>query len=370
METREQHSTWVEIDLAAIEANARRLAGVTRASLMAVVKANGYGHGAVETAKAAGRGGASWLGVARADEALELRQAGVGLPILVLGPAPGGRLAELIANGVSLTVGDLDHIRAAAAAARAQNAIAKVHLKLDTGMNRLGAPPEAAVELAQRLRHEAAIHFEGVFTHFARADETEGGPIARQIERFEQALTALSAAGFRPALVHAANSGATLNWPETHYDMVRVGILLYGLQTSLAVPLPSGLRPALQWKTQLARVRTLPPGAGVSYGHDYVTQREERIGTIPVGYADGLRRVDGNQVLVNGERVPVVGRVCMDLCMLQLDRVPRAGEGDEVVLIGPQGQHRISAEEIAEEWGTINYEVTCGIGPRVPRIYV
>ncbi|MEK7683044.1 MAG: alanine racemase [Chloroflexota bacterium] len=370
MDPSRQHSTWVEIDLAAIEANARRLTKLTRAQLMAVLKANAYGHGAVEVARSAERGGATWVGVARADEAIELRKAGLAIPILVLGPAPSERLAELISNRVSLTVGDADQIRAAAAAARAQHAIANVHLKLDTGMNRLGAPPEAALDLAHLLQQEAAIHFEGLFTHFARADETEGEPIREQVERFELVLTALSGAGLRPPLVHAANSAATLTWPETHYDMVRVGILLYGLQPSPVVALPAGLLPAMQWKTQLTRVRSLPAGEGVSYGHDYVTQREERIGTVPVGYADGLRRVDANQVLVSGVRVPVVGRVCMDLRMLQLDHAPQAKPGDEVVLIGSQGQNRISAEQLAERWGTINYEVTCGIGARVPRIYV
>ncbi|MGH2620756.1 MAG: alanine racemase, partial [Anaerolineales bacterium] len=364
-----RYSTWVEVDLGIIEANARRLTELTQAAVMAVVKANGYGHGAVPVAQAAARGGASWLGVARAEEALELRAAGIGLPILVLGPVPVEQLAGLIAAGVSLTVSDEAQVDAAAKATRDQQASAKVQLKLDSGMNRLGAPPEAAAGLARRIREHPGLSFEGVFTHFARADEGVPEPVQRQVERFEQALAGLSSEGFRPPLVHAANSAATLGWPATHSDLVRVGIALYGLRPAPAVPLPTGLLPALQWKSQLTRIRSVPPGEGISYGHDYVTRQTERIGTVPVGYADGLRRTTGNQLLVGGVPVPVVGRVCMDYCMVQLDRVPRASEGDEVVIIGTQGASRLSAEQLADRWGTINYEVTCGIGARVPRVY-
>jgi alanine racemase len=366
---RNLYSTWVEVDLRVIEANSRRLTALTKAAVMAVVKANAYGHGAIPVAQAAARGGASWLGVARAEEALDLRSAGIGLPILVLGPAPIERLAALIAAGVSLTVSDEDQIDAAARAARDQQATATVQLKLDSGMNRLGAAPEAAVSLARRIREHPSLSFEGVFTHFARADEGVPAPVKRQRELFEHALSALSSAGVRPPLIHAANSAATLGWPGTHYDLVRVGIALYGLRPSPAAPLPAGLQPALEWKTQLTRIRSVPPGEGISYGHDYVTRTTERIGTVPVGYADGLRRVAGNQLLVGGVQVPVVGRVCMDFCMVQLDRVPGAKEGDEAVIIGSQGESRLSAEQVADRWGTINYEVTCGIGARVPRVY-
>ena len=366
---RNRYSTWVEVDLGIIEANTRRLTALTQGQLMAVVKANAYGHGAIPVARAAARGGASWLGVARAEEALELRAAGIDLPILVLGPAPVEQLASLIAAGVSLTVGDEAQIDAAARAAGDQPGSAKVQLKLDSGMNRLGASPEAAAGLAVRIREHPGLRFEGVFTHFARADEGVPEPVQRQVERFEQALAALSSAGLRPPLIHAANSAATLGWPETHYDLVRVGIALYGLRPAPAAPLATGLDPALQWKSQLTRIRSVPPGEGISYGHDYVTRQTERIGTVPVGYADGLRRTSGNQLLVGSVPVPVVGRVCMDFCMVQLDRVPGAREGDEAVIIGTQGGTRLSAEQLADHWGTINYEVTCGIGARVPRVY-
>ena len=366
---RHRYSTWVEVDLGIIEANARQLTARSRTALMAVVKANGYGHGAIPVAQAAARGGASWLVVARAEEALELRAAGIGLPILVLGPVPVEQLTGLIGADVSLTVTDEAQIDAAALAARDQRATASVQLKLDSGMNRLGAPPEAAVTLGRRIQAHPSLKFEGTFTHFARADEGVPEPIQRQVERFEQALAALNSAGLRPPLIHAANSAAALGWPATNYDLIRVGIALYGLRPRPAAPLPAGLHPALEWKTQLTRIRSVPPGEGVSYGHDYLTRQTERIGTVPVGYADGLRRTTGNQLLVGGVPVPVVGRVCMDFCMVQLDQAPDANEGDEAVIIGVQGKSRISAEQVAEQWGTINYEVTCGIGPRVPRVY-
>ncbi len=368
VDPRDKHATWVEVNLAAIEGNARALVTSTDAQLMAVVKANGYGHGAVETARAAARGGATWFGVARPEEALELRDSGIEDPILVLGPAPRDSLEQLVAHEISITVCDVDHIEFAARAAKTQGSIAKAHLKIDTGMSRLGAAPNDAASLARRLLNDDSISFEGVFTHFARADEPEAPTSREQLERFNDVLTQFDAGDLRPPIVHAANSAATLMLPEAHFDMVRVGIALYGLQPSTEWSLPGEFQPALQWKSQLSRVRTLPAGSGVSYGHDYVTKTEERIGTIPVGYGDGLRRTGGIQVLVGGERVSVVGRVCMDLSMVQLDSIPEADVGDEVVLIGHQGGAAISAEQAADYWGTINYEVTCSIARRVPRL--
>ncbi len=368
MDPRSKHATWVEVDLAAIEGNARALVASTDARLMAVVKANGYGHGAVETARAAARGGATWFGVARPEEALELRDAGLEGPILILGPAPGDSLEPLVARDISLTVCDSAHIASAARAAQSLGSTAKVHLKLDTGMSRLGAAPSEAASLARRIGDSDSIALEGVFTHFARADEP-GAPTNReQLGRFDGALSQLDGGGLRPPMVHAANSAAMFTLKDAHFDMVRIGIALYGLQPSKEWSLPGEFLPALQWKSQLIRVKELRAGAGVSYGHHYVTENEERIGTFPVGYGDGFRRTVGNQVLVAGKPVPVVGRVCMDLSMVQLDSIPEAEVGYEVVLIGNQGETAISAEQVANRWGTINYEVTCGIDRRVPRL--
>jgi len=369
MASEPQHETWVEVDLAAVENNVRKATRGTRASLMAVLKANAYGHGAVPVARAVLRAGAAWCGVARLDEALELRRAGLDCPILVLGPIPAGRLQQAVSEGISLTVFTPEHVQAAAAAGRAAGAEARLHLKVDTGMARLGIDPQEAMPLAQSIQAAAGARLEGMSTHFARADEDETEPTDRQLKQFAEVLQAMDAGGLRPAWVHAANSAAAATRPAAHFDLVRLGVAVYGLHPSAVCKLPDGYRPALSWKTRLVQVRRLPADRGVSYGHAYRTQAEELIGTALVGYADGFRREPGNLALVGGRRVPVIGRVCMDMCVLQLDQVPEARPGDEVVLIGSQAGECIRAEEVAERWGTINYEVTCGIGARVPRVY-
>lgn len=370
MDPRELHPTWVEVDLSAIESNIRLVRGLTSAQVMAVVKSDGYGHGALPVAQAALSAGATWCGVARLEEALELRRGGLQCPILVLGPLPAGRLSEAVAEGLSLTVFEAAQIADAAAAGRELGRGANVQLKVDTGMSRLGAQPGDIPGLARLVAETEGARLEGLFTHFARADEPDPATTNQQLKLFNHVVEALQGAGLRPPLVHAANSAASLAFPQTHFDLVRLGIAMYGLHPSTHRRLPEGFRPALSWKAQLSQVRLLPPGAGVSYGHTYTTLAEECIGTAPVGYADGFRRVSGNQVLVRGRRVPVVGRVCMDQIMLQLDRVPEARSGEPVVLLGRQNGERMPAEELAERWGTINYEVTCGIGRRVPRLYL
>ena len=369
MERTRQFSTWIEVDLGAIENNVRQVRQITSVRVMAVVKADGYGHGAVEVARAALRSGASWCGVARVEEALELRSAGIEAPILVLGYTPAERVEGAIAARVSLTVWSLEHVQQAVGAAERSGSPARLHLKVDTGMSRLGAQPEEALEMARRLAREPGVVFEGLFTHLACADDANPATTDAQGQVFRQLLGRLEAEGLRPPLVHAANSAASLGRPDLYFDMVRLGIAMYGLHPSAACPLPPAFRPALAWKSVLSQVKSVVPGQGISYGHEYVTTTEERIGTAPVGYADGFRRGIPNQVLVGGKIVPVVGRVCMDQIMLQLDTVPEAREGDEVVLIGVQGGERISAEQVARRWGTVNYEVVCGIGRRVPRFY-
>jgi alanine racemase len=368
MDPQDAYSTWAEVDLTAIESNVKWLVEHTGVRVMAVVKADGYGHGALPVAQVALRGGASWLGVARVEEALELREEGVTAPILVLGWVPPARIGELAAARISITAWDMSQIEAAARAGGSSDRV-RLHLKLDTGMSRLGAPPDRAVELARRIAGNPGLEFEGMFTHFARADEPSASTTDKQEKIFRGAIESLDAVGLRPPLIHAANSAAALTRPSAAFDMVRAGIAIYGLHPSDTCRLPAPFRPAMEWKTTLAQVKTLPPGRGVSYGHVYVTSANERIGTVPVGYADGFRRTEGNVVLVGGQRVPVVGRVCMDQIMVQLDGVPDATEGSEVVLLGGQVEARITAEEIAQRWGTINYEVVCGVGKRVPRIY-
>jgi alanine racemase len=364
-----RYATWVEVDLKAIERNIRYFVERSEANVMAVVKADGYGHGAVRCARAALAGGATWLAVARPEEALELREAGLDGPILVLGFTPPEAVPEMVSARVSMPVWDRAGIQMMAQAATQAGGAARLHLKVDTGMSRLGVQTEDALALARELGETDHVIFEGIFSHYSRADEQDPSPTRDQRRSFLALLGALEAHSLRPPLAHIANSAASLTGQEHHFDMLRVGIAIYGLNPSSECRLPAPFRPALTWKTQLAQVKTLPPGRGISYGHVYTTQSEERIGTLPVGYADGFRRWEGNQVLVRGLQVPVVGRVCMDQCMVSLERAPGASEGDEVVIIGAQGDARITAEQVARRWHTINYEVVCGIGPRVPRIY-
>lgn len=369
MQHSQLYSTWAEIDLGAIATNIRSCCKYTGTQIMAVVKANAYGHGLAPIAHESVRSGASWLGMARSDEALELRREGLNGPILLLGYTPPCQYEEVIANRVSLTVWDFDQLQAASAAAATIGEPARIHIKVDSGMSRLGVQAEEALELVRAASATSGIMLEGLFTHFAKADEIDPAPTDAQERRFQELLQAVDAAGLRPPLVHAANSAAGLTRPSACFNLVRTGIAIYGMHPSAECRLPPEFRPALQWKATLSQVKSLPAGRGVSYGHVYTTKGNERIGTVPVGYADGYRRVPGNWVLAGGRRVPVIGRVSMDQVMVQLDAVPQARAGDEVVLIGAQGEERIAVEEVAERWGTINYEVTCGIAARVNRLY-
>lgn len=364
-----RHSTWVTIDLGAIKNNIRFILDRSRVQVMAIVKANAYGHGTVPVARAALEAGATWCGVARVSEALELRHAGLDCPILLLGYTPEARYEEMVAHRVSMSVWDTKQIEAISAVASQISQEASLHLKVDTGMSRLGVNPEEVIGLFREITPLSNINIEGLFTHFACADEVNSTPTDAQEESFHELVANLKAAGIHIQLIHAANSAASLTRPSSDFNCVRIGIAMYGLHPSSEIPLPPDFRPALTWKSVLSQVKTLPSGRGISYGHDYITSGEERIGTVPVGYADGYRRVQGNQVLVGGRKVPVVGRVTMDQIMVQLDSVPDASVGDEVVLLGKQGGKSIIAEEIANRWGTINYEVTSGISHRVPRIY-
>lgn len=363
------HSTWAIIHLEAIRNNVRALIEQSQTPVMAVVKANAYGHGAVPAARAALQAGASWCAVARPEEALELREAGLDSPILLLGYTPEARLREMIEQRISLTVWDGEQVERIAESAAGTGEKARLHLKVDTGMGRLGIQPEGAGALAEAIARTPGVQFEGIFTHFARADESDPATTDQQAQRFHALLAELERANIQPRLIHAANSAASLRRPDERFNLLRFGIAMYGLNPSSECPTPANFRPALTWKAVLSQVKTLPAGRGVSYGHTYITQKPERIGTIPVGYADGFRRLPGQYVLVGGVRVPVVGRVCMDQIMVQLDSAPEAKAGDEVVLIGAQGSQKIGAEDVAAIWGTINYEVVCAIGKRVPRIY-
>ncbi len=361
--------TWAEVNLSAFQNNVRRMKAIANTRLMAVVKANAYGHGAEAAARAAALAGADWLGVARPSEGVLLRESGLSLPILVMGYTPPAQGAEAIGRGLSLAAYDVQTAQAYAVLAQALGKTAHLHIKVETGMGRLGVLPEEAVDVVRALGRLEAVVVEGIFTHFARADETDHGSARAQLAKFEAVLGGLAAAGLRPPLIHAANSAAALTLPEARYDLVRAGIALYGLHPSGEVRCPEEFAPALTWKACVAQVKTLPPGHGISYGSEYVTSTHERVAVVTAGYADGFRRILGNAVLLHGQSAPVRGRVCMDQFVVGISHIDDVRVGDEVVLVGRQGAAALSAEEVARRWGTINYEVVCGIAGRVPRIY-
>jgi alanine racemase len=367
--SQQSYATWAEVDLSAIRTNVDYFLDRTKSQVMAVVKANAYGHGAVPVAEAALAAGVSWCAVARTEEAVELRKAGVDCPILILGYTPAYQIEKMIELGVSLSVWNLEQAELISAAASKSRQTARLHMLVDTGMSRLGVQIENALELIGFVSHLPHVKLEGLFTHFARADEADQTTADLQENIFQDLIEKVEGEGIEIPLIHAANSAASLNRPSVHFNCIRLGIAMYGLHPSPDCLLPVEVRPALKWKAVLSQVKTLPAGRGISYGHQYTTTKPERIGTIPVGYADGFRRLKGNQVLVGGQSVPVIGRVTMDQIMVQLDDVPDVREGDEVVLIGDQGSNRVSAEDLARLWDTINYEVVSGISKRVPRIY-
>ncbi len=364
--------TWAEVDLNAIRANIAALKRIARAPrLMAVVKANGYGHGAVAVATAAVEAGADWLGVASVEEGVALRRHGISAPILVLGYVSPGQAETVILEGLRVALFDIGLGHALDQAGRRLGKKARVHLKVDTGMGRIGFLPSQVAAVGRELAALACVEVEGVFTHLATADEP-GSPYVRlQLERFEAALTDLAAAGVRPTIRHVVNSAGLMLLPEAHYDMVRSGIAVVGLPPAPNVAWPVKLTPALTWKTRVGLVKWLEPGQSVSYGCTYTTSGREQIATLPVGYADGYPRKLSNRahVLIHGRRCPVVGVVTMDQMMVRVpDDVP-VKVGDEAVLIGRQGEEEITATELAQLAETINYEIVCGISRRVPRFY-
>ena len=364
--------THAVINLPAIQHNYRRMREIADTKVMAVVKANAYGHGMIEVARAAVEAGAEWLGVAILNEGMALRQAGLKANILVFGYTPPDQAGEAIANDLSLTVYDLDVARSYAALAGVIHGRARLHVKVDTGMGRLGVFPDEAAKLVKAIELMDGVQVEGLFTHFATADDADQTYILMQFRRFLHIVDTLEEENRDPKIIHAANSAAALALPETRFDLVRMGIALYGLNPSPDVPAPPDFIPALEWKSAVVQVKTLPPGSPVSYGREYVTQGNEAIAVIPVGYGDGFRRYPKNvaRVIVGGQIVPVVGRVCMDQIMANVSECGEVKIGDEVVLIGKQGGAHITADDVARWWGTINYDVVTGISARVARVYL
>lgn len=362
---------WVEVDPGAIARNVRALAGLTGAGtrFMAVVKADGYGHGALTAARAALSAGAHRLGVATVDEGIALREAGVTVPVHILAEPPVEAADAVVEHALVPTITTMAFAtglgRAAAAAGRA----APFHLKVDTGMNRIGFRAEDAAEVATALRGIEGISLEGVFTHFATADAPGDWEFDRQVERFEAALGDLRDNGVRPALVHAANSAATILHPHTHHDLVRCGIAIYGLHPSAATRDAARLEPAMSVKARVSLVKRIGLGEGVSYGFTWHAAGPTTIATIPVGYADGLHRVLSNRmdVLIGGRRCKQIGRICMDQFMAEVPPGVDVRPGDEVVIVGEQRGERIAMDDIALAAGTINYETACSFALRMER---
>jgi alanine racemase len=360
--------TVAEVDLEAVRHNIRVLRPPD-AELMAVVKANGYGHGDVPVARAALDAGATWLGVALVEEGIRLREAGIEAPILVLTESPPGAHKDALEAGLTPTLYSRPGLEGVVEAARALGRGAAVHVKVDTGMHRVGLPPDRALRMAEEARQEG-LEIEGVWTHLAVSEEPEHPANVAQLEAFGVVLSELAAAGIRPRYRHAANSGATLALPEAHLDLVRVGIAAYGISPGPKVAGRVDLHPAMSLRSRVAFVKRVRAGEGVSYGLRYAPEREATIATIPVGYADGYLRSlsGGGEVLIGGKRHPVAGTVTMDQLMVDCGDDP-IDRGDEVVLFGAQAGQRITAEEVAGWAGTIGYEVVCAVNERVPREY-
>jgi alanine racemase len=368
--------TWVEISLDALRHNLlafRRLIP-TGMNMMAVVKADAYGHGAIDVAKEAVSCGAKYLAVAFLDEALELRRAGILAPILVLGYTSAQGIKLAMEYDITLNVYSSDVLEAIAREVNLDHPL-KIHIKLDTGMGRLGLHREdEAIDFIEQALSISGVDVEGLFTHFACADEPQNSYTVEQHQRFDRIVQYFAQKGVQFAYIHTGNSATAIEFPELTYNMVRLGISMYGLYPSTEVNRGKiELQPVMSLKTRIVMVKTMPAHAGISYGSIYHTQQEEeRIATLPVGYADGYSRMltGKAEALVRGRKVPVVGTICMDQCMLNVTELPDVGMEDEVVLFGRQGDQTITADDLALQLGTIHYEITCMISHRVPRVYV
>ena len=374
----QEKRTWAEISMQAIEENYRELRHLIGADcrFLGVVKANGYGHGAVPVAKRLEELGADYLAVACLDEAVALREAGISMPILILGITPLEFAPILLEYELTQTVADGETAKALSAFAKAAGKTLRVHIKVDTGMSRLGfyaaegSEAQTAREIGQ-LKTLPNLHCEGIFTHFADADGSEEYTMA-QFGKFLNLLDALEQQEHMVFEIrHCAASSAVINYPCTHLDMVRPGLALYGMYPAEDMDLIVKLRPAMSLKTRIAAVRRLPKGTPVSYGRTHVLERDSTLAVLPIGYADGLHRLcsNGIEVLIHGQRAKQMGRICMDLCMVDVTDIPDVVPGDTATLFGTDGEAVLPVEEMANQAGTISYELVCAPSARVPRVY-
>jgi alanine racemase len=362
---------WADVSLGAVAANVRALLDeVAPAEVCAVVKADGYGHGAVPVAQAALAAGATWLAVAQVPEATALRAGGITAPVLLLSEPRRAEVDEALAAGVAVTLYGADLIARVGAAAVARAEPVSVHLKVDTGMHRVGVAPEGLLAAAKAVQAEPGLSLDAVWTHCAVADEPDRPETAMQLARFEACLAELAGAGIDIPLRHAANSAAALAHPRSRYELVRCGIAVYGIPPSPALRDAVPLEPVVRLATEVSFVKPVAAGEGISYGHRFHTPRDTMVATLPIGYADGVfRRLGerGQDVLIGGRRHPMVGVVTMDQVMVDLGPDTDIVPGDEAVLLGAQGDERISPDEWAAQLDTIAYEVVCALGARVER---
>lgn len=354
-----------------LRANYRKLREIAGTDVMAVIKANAYGHDAVQVASCLAALNCPYFAVARFSEAWELRKAGIKTPILILGRIAPNEAALAADLKIDVTLATRTQLRQYAEALRDYAGALSVHIKVDTGMGRLGQFCAETPEFLRAARAEPSLNIVGIYTHLATADCADPSAARGQCAEFRALTAELEACGERPPLAHIANSAGILTMENARsFEMVRAGIALYGLAPSADCPLPEGIEPLLTFKTRVISVRTFPRGSAIGYGGRYVVSRDyEKIAVIAAGYADGFRRSSGNRVLIGGKILPVVGTICMDQCMIRIPDELAVSEDDEAVLIGNQLGAALTADNLARNWGTINYEVTCGLSPRVRRIF-
>ena len=368
---------WKEIKLDAVKNNVKNIRGLLKdgVRLLAVITADAYGHGAVEVAQSLlFDGGADYFGVATYGEAEQLRRAGINTPVLILGAVFDDEYAELVKDDITLTVFDFDTAKKLSDTAKKLGKTAKIHIKIDTGMARIGfLPSEDAVEEIIKISKLDGIEIEGMFSHFAKADEADKMPTRVQFEKFMFIKNELLKRGIKIPICHICNSAGIIDFPEYHLDMVRSGIITYGYYPSDFVNKDAlKLESAMSFKSRVVHIKTVEKGTSVSYGGTFTAKEKMKIATVSAGYADGYSRLLSNKadVIINGVRCRVLGRVCMDQLMVDATHLKNINLGDEVILFGKSGNNKVTVEETAEIMGTINYEVMCGLSRRVPGVYI
>jgi len=367
--------TRVEINLTKLDKNIQKIKSLLKpdTELMAVVKANAYGHGIVEVAKQALKSGARFLGVAVPEEGVQLREAGINCDILVLSGIDIDQIDLVVDYNLSVCIFSIDMAKLINQKAGNKQKKTKVHVKIDSGMGRIGVRSiDEATRLCIEIEKMDYLILEGIFTHFACADECDdNGYSVMQLERFNKVLGEIEKAGIKPRWIHAANTASIINYPESHYNLVRTGIGMYGYEPKYSTKKGLGLEPVLNWHTKIVYLKEIGLGCSVSYGRTYIAEGPRKVATLPVGYGDGYSRLLSNKgwVIIRGRKAPIIGNICMDQMLVDVTDIPDVQIGDDVVLIGHQGNESIYADDIAKLYGTISYEVVTNINKRVPRIY-